>query len=316
MTSLISIGSPERWKRWRANLFCLLALGIVAFSAQTVRAQLKPKQVRKLITRMAGFELKNGDVRVKTISTTSGGTAEAVAEIRTVFKFEKDIQGIWRVAEIRTGPSHWEEIGLIATALHTEGPANECNALDPPFKGEAAIDPSVKRARCLLGSLLGVEGPSDAVRIQEVDPFVIPLAPQPSALVVAWVRVDVQLESDGKVGWQVTALRTGKRYWVKLEPLLASVNELKQKTARTELESIAKALDQFRADRGFYVVADKQAVVIDQLSPRYLSQVIRVDPWHQPYKYQGDRDHFTLSSAGPDGKEDTPDDIKLSRPSG
>jgi hypothetical protein len=308
MISLISNGSPERWKRWRANLFCLLALGIVAFSAQTIRAQLKPKQVRKLITRMAGVELKNGDVRVKTISTTSGGTAEAVAEIRT-------IQGIWRVAEIRTGPSHWEEIGLIATALHTEGPANECNALEPPFKGAAAIDPSVKRARCLLGSLLGVEVPSDAVRIQEVDPFVIPLAPQPSALVVAWVRVDVQLESDGKAGWQVTALRTGKRDWIRLEPLLASVNELKQKTAHTELESIARALDQFRADRGFYVVSDKQAVVIDQLSPHYLSQVIRVDPWHQPYKYQGDRDHFTLSSTGPDGKEDTPDDIKLSRPS-
>jgi hypothetical protein len=264
---------------------------------------------------MAGFELANGDVRVKTISATSGGTGEAVAEIRTVFKFQKDSQGIWRVAEIRTGPSHWEEVGLIATALHTEGPTNECNALDPPFKGAAAIDPSVKRARCLLGSLLGVEVPSDAVRIQEVDPFVIPLAPQPSALVVAWVRVDVQLESDGKAGWQVTALRTGKHDWVRLEPLLASVNELKQKAARTELESIARALDQFRADRGFYVVSDKQAVVIDQLSPRYLSQVIRVDPWHQPYKYQGDRDHFTLSSTGPDGKEDTPDDIKLSRPS-
>lgn len=287
----------------------------MAFSVQTIQAQLKPKQVRKLITRMAGFELINGDVRVKTISTTGGGTAEAVAEIRTVFKFAKDSQGIWRVAEIRIGPSHWEDIGLIATALHTEGPTNGCNALDPSFKGAAAIDPSVKRVRCLLGSLLGVEVPSDAVRIQEVDPFVIPLAPQPSAIVVAWVKVDAQLQSDGKAGWQVTALRTGKHDWVRLEPLLASVNELKQKTARRELESIAKALDQFRADRGFYVVSDKQAVVIDQLSPRYLSQVIRVDPWHQPYKYQGDRDHFTLSSTGPDGKEDTPDDIKLSRPS-
>ena len=50
-------------------------------------------------------------------------------------------------------------------------------------------------------------------------------------------------------------------------------------------------------------------MAIDYLTPRYLVQVIRVDPWHQPYKYLGERDHFTLRSTGPDGKADTPDDI-------
>jgi hypothetical protein len=314
MIFLVSIGGPERAKRWPTTLLCLSALCTLLLSAQTAQAQLKAKQVRKLITRMAGAELTNGSVRVKSVSTNSGGTAEAVAEIRTVFKFEKDQQGIWRVAEIRTGPSNWEAIEFIATALHTQGPTNACGVTDPPFRGAAAIDPSMKRARCLLGSLLGIEVPSDAVRIQEVAPFVIPLAPQPSALVVAWVKVEAQLENEG-AGWQVTALRTGKHDWVRLKPLLDGVNELKQKAARTELESIARALDQFRAERGFYVVSDNQAVVIDQLSPRYLPQVIRVDPWHQPYKYQGGRDSFTLSSAGPDGKDETPDDIKLSRPS-
>ncbi|MCA1605286.1 MAG: type II secretion system protein GspG, partial [Acidobacteria bacterium] len=77
-------------------------------------------------------------------------------------------------------------------------------------------------------------------------------------------------------------------------------------------ELIAGALEKFRGDRGSYVISDSQAVAIDHLSPRYLAQVIRVDPWHQPYKYQGERDQFTLSSAGPDGKADTPDDIRLS----
>jgi hypothetical protein len=81
------------------------------------------------------------------------------------------------------------------------------------------------------------------------------------------------------------------------------------------MELIARALEKYRKDRGFYVVSDSQAVVIDHLSPRYLAQVIRVDPWHQPYKYQGERDHFTLRSAGPDGKADTLDDIQLVGPS-
>jgi type II secretory pathway pseudopilin PulG len=99
-----------------------------------------------------------------------------------------------------------------------------------------------------------------------------------------------------------------------LEPLLAAVNQQKQQQARAELESIAKALEKFRRASGFYVVSDKQAVAVDYLSPRYLARVIRVDPWHRPYLYLGERDRFTLRSAGPDGKADTPDDISLSQP--
>lgn len=138
----------------------------------------------------------------------------------------------------------------------------------------------------------------------------IPLASQLSATVVAWVRVDARLAND-KGGWRVTELRTGNRDWVKLDPLIAAINERKQTRAREELNLMAKALEKFRSDRGFYVVSDKQAVAIDYLSPRYLARIIRVDPWQHPYLYLGERDHFTLRSAGPDGKPDTPDDISL-----
>ena len=139
----------------------------------------------------------------------------------------------------------------------------------------------------------------------------IPMASQPSATVVAWLRVDARLTSD-KGCWHVAELRTGNRDWVKLDPLLAALNQQKQKLAHSELELIAGALEKFRRDRGFYVVSDKQSVAIDFLSPRYLGRVIRVDPWNQPYKYLGERDHFTLRSTGPDRKADTPDDILLS----
>ena len=139
----------------------------------------------------------------------------------------------------------------------------------------------------------------------------VPLASQ-SAIVTAWVRTDLRLLND-RGGWRVVELRTGNSDWVRLEPIVAAVNEQKQKKARTEMELIARALEKFRKDRGFYVVSDSQAVAVDHLSPRYLPQVIRVDPWHQPYKYQGDRDRFTLRSAGPDGKADTADDIVLNQ---
>jgi hypothetical protein len=88
-----------------------------------------------------------------------------------------------------------------------------------------------------------------------------------------------------------------------------AVNQMKQIRAQTDLQRIAEALEKYRAERGAYIVSDSHAALIDHLSPKYLHEVIRVDPWHHPYKYAGQRDTFTLSSTGPDGKEGTADDI-------
>jgi hypothetical protein len=55
-------------------------------------------------------------------------------------------------------------------------------------------------------------------------------------------------------------------------------------------------------------------VLIDHLSPRYLARVIRVDPWHRPYQYEGQPDRYSLRSLGPDGKPNTQDDIVVSGP--
>lgn len=300
------------------GLFGFSVFCIIACSAAEVRADLKPSQARKSITRMAGFELTNGAVRVKSVTMSTASTAEAAAEIRTVFKLQKDPQGNWRVAEIRTKPNVWEEIDFIARALNAPGlstAANPCTTPDPPFKGSSVIQPTVKRARCLLGNLFGVEVPSDAIRIQEVSPLEIPMSDQPSAVVVAWVRMDIRLLS-GPKGWQVTELRTGKNNWANLDSVISAVNEMKRAQTQIELVAISKALESFRKERGTYVVSDSHAVLIDYLNPRYLPVVVRVDPWSQPYKYEGAYNRFTLRSLGADGKENTADDIVLSGPLG
>lgn len=297
-----------------AYLFRVLTFCLLILSAPNVHAELNTKQARKAITRMAGFELTNGAVKVKAVSSTGPATAEATASIRNVFRFEKDSAERWHVAEIRTGPGSWENIDLIARALGSTPSLGDCNQPDPPARGVAASVPSAKRSRCLLGSLFGIQVPSDAVRIQEVAPFAIPLASAPSTTVTAWIEVDVRLQSEPKGGWRVTELRTGKGDWIKVETVLAALNDAKRDKARAELSIIAQALEKFRQERGFYLVADKYSVAIDHLSPRYLSQVIRIDPWQKPYIYQGQRDRFTLSSAGPDRKEATPDDIIVSNP--
>lgn len=296
-----------------ACLFSTILVCLLTLFAPHVRADLNAKQVRKAITRMPGFELTSGAVKVRTVSSTGATTAEATALVRTVFRFEKDVRGIWRVAEFRTAPDKWETIDHVARVMNATVSHEECTAADPPIRG-TVIEPSAKRARCLLGSLLGIQMPSDAVRIQEVAPFAIPLASQPSTTVIAWIQVDARLINAGKSGWQVSELRTGSRGWVQLEPAVAALNEAKRETARAELATIAQALEKFRSERGSYLVADKHSVAIDHLSPRYLPRVIRVDPWNQPYSYHGQRDRFTLSSNGPDRKDATADDIVVSGP--
>ena len=301
--------AAEKFSSYAFRVFIFAAL---ALCVAEVRAELSAKNARKAITRMAGFELTNGAVKVKTISNAGVTAAEVTASIRSVFRLEKDSQGRWRVAEIRTGPNSWESIDAIARALGTSLDLQECNSSEPPARA-AAIEPSVKRVRCLLGNLFGIQVPSDAVRIQEVAPFSIPLASQPSTTVVAWIQVEARLMNESS-GWKVTELRTGNRDWLKVEPLLAALNHRKRETAHAELTTIAQALERFRSERGSYLVSDNQAAAIDHLSPRYLARVIRVDPWKQPYTYQGQRDRFTLSSSGPDRKEATADDIIVTGP--
>src|SRR6185369_199640 len=173
-----------------------LACCVMVLAGVDARADLSASQARKVISRIAGFELKSSEVRVKSISASSSSAAEVSAEIKTVLKFEADKDGRWRVAEIRTGQDRWESVDLIANALGTQASKGDCNALDSSVRGKEALDPSVKRARCLLGHLLGVEIPSDLIRIQEVNPMPLPMASQPSATVVAWLRFDTRLTSD------------------------------------------------------------------------------------------------------------------------
>jgi hypothetical protein len=309
MKSIACFSTPVR----RAALL-LLAFSTLAISAAEVKADLSRQQARKLISKMAGVELPGSSVRIKSISAAGATSAEATAEIKTVFRFEKDNSGQWRVREVRTGQDRWLQISHLANALNTKLSGSDCSAPDPPFRGSKAVDPSIKRARCLLANLLGIDLPSDSVRVQEVSPLGIPLASQPSAIVIALITLETRFSGDGGKGWRLTDVRSGKSDWVNVEALADSLDTEKREQARGELEWIAEALEKLRKDTGFYVVSDSHAVAMDHLSPKYLPRVIRFDPWQHPYTYQGERAQFKLRSFGRDGKDGTADDIELVRP--
>jgi hypothetical protein len=169
----------------------------------------------------------------------------------------------------------------------------------------AAGDLTAKEARRLIARMAGIELPSDAVRVKEVS------SSGDSAIVVAQVETAFRMVKGDKDKWRITEIRTGDRRWEDLDTLMRALNAEKTARARAELESIATALESFRRERGFYLESKSEATLIDHLNPRYLARVIRVDPWHKPYEYEGERTTFVLRSDGPDGKPGTPDDITV-----
>jgi type II secretion system (T2SS) protein G len=284
--------------------FLILLLLLIPLEA---RADISQKNARKVIQTMLGWSLPGDAVRIQSIRSSGADGAEVSAEIQTVFRLRLR-EGHWQLREIRTGPDRWEQLEVIARAAKVDLPSSECDA-----PSQSTTELTTKRARCLVAALFGVALPSDDVRINEISPFGLAIGSEPTSLVVAFVRADFRLAREGK-SWRVAEFKSGNREWVNVSGLAAAIDHVKRSAATDELSTIAKALGDFRRERGSFVVSDSESVLIDHLSPHYLPRVIRVDPWHRPYKYEGQPDHYSLRSLGPDGKPNTPDDVVVSGP--
>jgi hypothetical protein len=295
----------------RLFLIVLTLASLWALTPANVRADLSQKDARKAIQTMFGASLPSSAVRVEQVRTGAEGVAEVSAEIQAVFR-ARQADGLWRLSEIRTGQDTWERLETISQALAVKLPSAGCD--DPSlFAGKPAIALTVKRSRCLVAELLGVTLPSDHVRIKDMSALNLPFGSESSALITAFVQVDLRLTQDDG-GWHVTEFKSGTREWTRIETLASALNETKRVVATGDLTTIATALIEYRRVRGAFVVSDRESVLIDHLNPRYLTRVIRVDPWHRPYQYEGAQDHFSIRSFGPDGKSGTADDIVVSGP--
>ena len=281
----------------------------VIVTSVPARADLNQKQARKVIQTMAGWSLPKDAVRVRSVRSTGTESAEVIADMELVFRLALH-DGRWRLREIRVGQDRWERLDLIAQAVQAELPSG-CDG--PSEMARLSSELTTKGARCLVAAVFGIALPSDAVRIKEISPFGLSVGSESAALVVALVQVDFRLARDAG-DWSVVGFKSGSRDWVDVTGVRARVDELKRSTASDELSQIASALDKFRRERGYFVVSDKESVLIDHLSPKYLARVIRLDPWQRPYQYEGQQDRYSLRSVGPDGKPKTPDDIVVSGP--
>lgn len=291
------------------RMLWLSLLALCLCSTTFAKGELSAKQARKLISSMPGLALKSGAVHLDSVRSIDASTAQATAEIATAFRFEKSDTTGWSVMEFRTGQDRWESLALVSQALSSGARTSSCDSRQL-LKSDTAL--SNRRARCLLAELLAIQTPSDAVRIRSISIMSLPLSSSTSALVDAVITADFQFSKVEKGAWRVSGIRTGAHNWIDPENLLERLGDQKAATARAELTTLAGALENFKKRRGSYVATKSEAVLIDVLSPHYLARVIRLDPWHRPYAYEGTRDYFTLRSLGRDGKENTEDDIVVS----
>jgi len=285
-----------------------LMISFSCFYANAVHSELNKKEAKRLITKVAGMSLPSSAVRIESINSTGESTAEAATELELVFRLARDDSGQWQVKELRTADGRWENIELILHAAKIDLQEDKCGTKDALGRVKPESGLNVKRARCLIASLFDVPMPSDSVRIEEISD----LGVGSSAIAATLVRADFRFVRDAQ-GWRVSEFHSGNRSWIKLESVPDEVDALKRARTNEDMNTIAAALEAYRRVRGSFVVADKHSVLIDSLTPRFLHRVIRLDSWHHPFQYQGTSDHFTIRSLGPDGKENTADDLVVTR---
>ncbi len=108
--------------------------------------------------------------------------------------------------------------------------------------------------------------------------------------------------------------------------ILGRVSEAKSATARTQIELLGMALDNYRLDNGSYPTTEqgldalqtkptREPIPLNWRGP-YLKKAVPLDPWGRPYSYMSPGEHspsgydlYTLGRDGQPGGEDEAADI-------
>lgn len=304
-------------KRGGALLFAALTfcLFVVEASAQKrPKPALKESDARRAIAETQGFVLRTSAVKIKEVSPVGASPVRVSAGVTIAFRLvrvedERMAQtgGIfkikrWRAVEFRTGDRTWEEFDLVADGAGSERVEAARRALEElvtEFEEQLIKQQKSEAEKAATPEPL-TRGP---LTIKQLSPM------GASAVAEVEVNADFNLVRDARGKWRVTNVEVGGESFGDFEAFWRTANTRKAARAQRDLAEMREALEAFRRERGFYVVAEDSIVLQDHLSPRYARRIIRLDPWHNPYRYAGTQASYTLASDGPDGKPDTADDV-------
>lgn len=177
-------------------------------------------------------------------------------------------------------------------------------ALALSFIGTAAIarDLGAREAREKIARAMGLDKP-DNVHIKNIS------ASGSDAIVEAQFDAAFRFTTDKEGKWQAVEVRTGDRRWESIELIQTAIGKEKALRTTAELRTVATALEAYHREGGSYVTAETGSALMDNLAPRYLNSIIRLDAWSREFAYKGTAVSYRLASLGADGKPGTDDDI-------
>ena len=154
---------------------------------------------------------------------------------------------------------------------------------------------------------------SSEAHLKSVDVESVSQTTSGQAIVQTRVSAAFRLEKAGGQ-WVIREVKIGENPWEKLENVLTTLNRVKREETERMLEQVASALDAYREKNGRLPDFKDYVSLTDALNPDYLSPLIRLDSWAQPLvAVRTSASQVQLTSAGPDGKVGTQDDIAITR---
>ena len=111
--------------------------------------------------------------------------------------------------------------------------------------------------------------------------------------------------------WHIAAVRLGDRDWVGVAEIVSAVNESRSRTTMESFRKLAAGIATFRQRNGAAPDALEIVGLTNILHPTYMADLVRLDAWGRPIRYEIVGTGFRLLSDGPDGVRGTPDDILL-----
>jgi hypothetical protein len=160
-----------------------------------------------------------------------------------------------------------------------------------------------REARQKIAEAIGLDKPNE-VHIKAISAGI-----GGEAVVEAQFDAAFRFTQDKQGTWNPVEVRTGDRRWESIELIQTAIRKEKMLRTTADLRTVVTALEAFHRERGFYVAADTGAALVDNLAPRFLGSIIRLDAWSREFQYNGTAGSYRLRSLGPDGKPDTGDDI-------
>ncbi len=134
-----------------------------------------------------------------------------------------------------------------------------------------------------------------------------------NAIVEAHLQTAFRFEKTGG-RWVLKEVRIGHGQWEDIDSFLRALDKVKIEETRALLDKVAEAIQRYREKNGKLPAFTDFETLTDALNPEYMTPLVRLDAGRRTILAEMiGLDTVRLTSAGPDGRFGTADDIVLTR---